>query len=159
MFALLGREGGKFSSPTAMYYAAAVASVLEYLHARSVAYRDLKPENIVFDRFGHLKVGLQYSVVQCGAAQCRAVQRRSGHVGPLLLSCLRGVAPACAFAWLQVADFGFAKVVKDKTYTLCGTPEYLAPELVQGNGTLAHTPTLPFVWRAGAPVVFFFAAA
>ncbi len=35
---------------------------------------------------------------------------------------------------LQVADFGFAKMVKDKTYTLCGTPEYLAPELVQGNG-------------------------
>ena len=35
---------------------------------------------------------------------------------------------------LKVVDFGFAKVVKDRTYTLCGTPEYLAPELVQGNG-------------------------
>ena len=31
-------------------------------------------------------------------------------------------------------DFGFAKVVPDKTYTLCGTPEYLAPELVLGRG-------------------------
>lgn len=36
--------------------------------------------------------------------------------------------------YLKVVDFGFAKTVKDRTYTLCGTPEYLAPELVQGKG-------------------------
>ncbi len=32
---------------------------------------------------------------------------------------------------VKVVDFGFAKIVRDRTYTLCGTPEYLAPELVQ----------------------------
>lgn len=36
--------------------------------------------------------------------------------------------------YLKVVDFGFAKVVDDRTYTLCGTPEYLAPELVLGKG-------------------------
>lgn len=36
--------------------------------------------------------------------------------------------------YLKVVDFGFAKVVEDRTYTLCGTPEYLAPELVLGKG-------------------------
>jgi serine/threonine protein kinase len=36
--------------------------------------------------------------------------------------------------FLKVVDFGFAKVVEDRTYTLCGTPEYLAPELVLGRG-------------------------
>jgi cGMP-dependent protein kinase len=34
----------------------------------------------------------------------------------------------------KVVDFGFSKVIEDKTYTLCGTPEYLAPELVLSKG-------------------------
>lgn len=38
--------------------------------------------------------------------------------------------------YLKMADFGFAKKlpVGQKTYTLCGTPEYLAPELVTQSG-------------------------
>ncbi|ETO32431.1 hypothetical protein RFI_04686, partial [Reticulomyxa filosa] len=36
--------------------------------------------------------------------------------------------------YLKVTDFGFAKVCPDKTYTLCGTPDYLCPEIVTGQG-------------------------
>jgi len=32
---------------------------------------------------------------------------------------------------IKIIDFGFAKYVPDITYTLCGTPEYLAPEAIQ----------------------------
>jgi serine/threonine protein kinase len=35
---------------------------------------------------------------------------------------------------LKLADFGFAKYVQFKTYTLCGTPEYLAPEVILNKG-------------------------
>ncbi|CCK69219.1 cAMP-dependent protein kinase catalytic subunit TPK3 KNAG_0C01060 [Huiozyma naganishii CBS 8797] len=31
---------------------------------------------------------------------------------------------------IKVTDFGFAKYVPDITYTLCGTPDYIAPEVV-----------------------------
>jgi len=36
--------------------------------------------------------------------------------------------------YLKITDFGFAKRVMDKTFTLCGTPDYLAPEIVTGQG-------------------------
>ncbi len=35
---------------------------------------------------------------------------------------------------LKITDFGFAKRVPDKTWTLCGTPDYLAPEVVASKG-------------------------
>jgi len=36
--------------------------------------------------------------------------------------------------YLKVTDFGFAKEVTGTTWTLCGTPEYLCPEIVSGKG-------------------------
>nr|PNR41017.1 hypothetical protein PHYPA_018420 [Physcomitrium patens] len=35
---------------------------------------------------------------------------------------------------IKVTDFGFAKQVDRRAYTLCGTPDYLAPEIILNKG-------------------------
>ena len=50
--------------------------------------------------------------------------------------------PHCVPSFSQVIDFGFAKHIpfnkngrpQAKSFTLCGTPEYLSPELVLSKG-------------------------
>ncbi|KAK3276295.1 hypothetical protein CYMTET_15624 [Cymbomonas tetramitiformis] len=39
-----------------------------------------------------------------------------------------------ADGYCMIVDYGFAKRVTGKTFTLCGTPDYLAPEILQRKG-------------------------
>ena len=48
--------------------------------------------------------------------------------------------------YIIVVDFGFAKKVYDRTYTLCGTTDYLAPEVIQHKG---HNAAFDW-WTLGA---------
>ena len=35
---------------------------------------------------------------------------------------------------VKLTDFGFAKRITDITWTMCGTPDYMAPEIIQQRG-------------------------
>lgn len=52
--------------------------------------------------------------------------------------CYRDLKPenimVSASGYLKMIDFGFAKTVRKRTYTICGTPEYIAPEILLNEG-------------------------
>ena len=47
--------------------------------------------------------------------------------------------------YIKITDFGCSKKIDGKTYTLCGTPEYLAPEVILNRG---HSKPLDW-WSLG----------
>lgn len=50
---------------------------------------------------------------------------------------------------IKLADFGFAKILEnDRTFTLCGTPEYLAPEIVKGSKKTGYAKSVDW-WALG----------
>ena len=48
---------------------------------------------------------------------------------------------------MKIVDFGFSKVIPpgNKTWTFCGTPEYVAPEIILNRG---HDRAVDF-WSLG----------
>lgn len=116
----------RFSVQAIRFFAAEVLLALEYLHAQGIVYRDLKPENILIRDDGHIMLSdfdlCFYSDV---SAELKTRTRRSSPAGP---GCFRN-RPVEERLTEFVAEprAAFSK-------SCVGTHEYLAPELVSGNG-------------------------
>eukprot|EP00798_Chlamydomonas_sp_ICE-L_P011017 gene11017-18981_t len=56
-----------------------------------------------------------------------------------------------ADGYIRLTDFGFAKVLRGKTYTFCGTPDYMAPEVdpVKRLGTTSIQEIKDHPWFGG----------
>jgi calcium/calmodulin-dependent protein kinase I len=109
-----------------------VLGALEYMHDRRVAHRDLKPENLLL---AVRTSSTQICVCVCGLFVSRiyyslTYNHNHNHAynhSFTLFQHTDSLVP------VKLADFGFAKCVKEKNAcrTLCGTPGYLAPEILE----------------------------
>ena len=109
------RRLGRFDEPAARFYACETVLALEYLHDRQIAFRDLKPENVLLDARGHVKL-TDFGFAKALPARLDDDSDRA-----------RGTSGASHRASPEMLEL-------ERTYTLCGTPEYLAPEIVTGRG-------------------------
>ncbi|RYG55992.1 hypothetical protein EON66_03980, partial [archaeon] len=144
-FGALIRVGGVLTTSQSRWYAAVVTSVLDYVHSKGIVYRyDTTADRPRSHTSPHPGCA-HCSVLRCvalAAARARARLYASARPKPVAVCSLarvcRDLKPENLLldkdGFLKVCDFGFAKAIVDRTYTLCGTPEYLAPELVSGRG-------------------------
>lgn len=94
-------------------------------------------------------------VLQCTGCIYRIGNHTKAGQIPLLICQRRDLKPENLLiettGYVKMADFGFAKKLPpgQKSNTLCGTPEYLAPELVTQAG---HTRAVD--WCAQTPYMF-----
>jgi protein kinase A len=114
------RKAKRFDENTSRFYAAEIVLILEFLHEHEgVAYRDLKPENLLLDADGHIKLVDFGFAKRLGSSKSSFRRRHRDRTD---------------------VDFN-----EGETYTLCGTPEYLAPEVIQSKG---HTTAVDW-WALG----------
>uniref|UniRef100_A0A7N0U5V1 non-specific serine/threonine protein kinase n=1 Tax=Kalanchoe fedtschenkoi TaxID=63787 RepID=A0A7N0U5V1_KALFE len=154
----------RFTIPAAKFYAAEALLALEYLHMMGIVYRDLKPENVLVREDGHimlsdfdlsLKCDVVPKVVRSPAAQETKQGLGGGNSCYTMPSCaITPMQPvlACLFpsslvrkkrttttitirpaAGLSLQEL-VAEPVTARSKSFVGTHEYLAPEVISGQG-------------------------
>jgi serine/threonine protein kinase len=145
------------------FYASEVLLALEYLHMLGVVYRDLKPENVLVREEGHIMLSDFDLSLRCSVSPA-LVRSPSGHVGgagglvhgcklPRILSSSKIKAKKKAAkdkdkdnqqqelvtgdgrkkqAWTSL-EFT-AEPTGARSMSFVGTHEYLAPEIIRGEG-------------------------
>ncbi|KAL2331142.1 hypothetical protein Fmac_018723 [Flemingia macrophylla] len=116
----------------ASFFAAEVLLALEYLHALGIVYRDLKPENVLLRQDGHVMLSdfdLCFKSHVEPSLSLRAHTRNKPGPTNGCFCYNRKTERPNAF----LAEF-VAEPVTAFSRSCVGTHEYLAPELVSGNG-------------------------
>ncbi|KAF8390829.1 hypothetical protein HHK36_023128 [Tetracentron sinense] len=145
-----------FSEEAARFYASEVLMALEYLHMLGIVYRDLKPENVLVREEGHIMLSDFDLSLRC-SVNPTLVKSSSVHIGNgggildaeyAVHGCIQ---PSSFLPRIlpkknrkSKSDFGLfaggtlpellAEPTSVRSMSFVGTHEYLAPEIIRGEG-------------------------
>ncbi|KAF8014679.1 hypothetical protein BT93_H0477 [Corymbia citriodora subsp. variegata] len=150
-----------FSDEIIRFYAAELVLALEYLHGLGIVYRDLKPENVMIQEDGHimlvdfdLSTKLSSKSAQCSPVvpdrtpkpkpKLQAVKSRR-RFSPLPGFCTSGIRPDYSdlssrpgpnsiYPAAEPGTLPAAAAAGGKSNSFVGTEEYVAPEIIMGDG-------------------------
>uniref|UniRef100_A0AAV1U5K1 non-specific serine/threonine protein kinase n=1 Tax=Peronospora matthiolae TaxID=2874970 RepID=A0AAV1U5K1_9STRA len=136
----------------ACVYIAEIAIALNLLHTKGCVHRDMKPDNILLSSTGHIKLtdfGLSEEAValsdidldpddECVAEGSEVRDSSASEVSPFTPEDGR---PRC----ISMSKRNLKKQSAYHTYGRCGTPDYLAPEIILG---VPHGPPVDY-WALG----------
>ncbi|KAK4360783.1 hypothetical protein RND71_019735 [Anisodus tanguticus] len=162
LHALRQRQPGKFfPEHAARFYVAEILLALEYLHMLGIIYRDLKPENVLVREDGHIMLSDFDLSLRCAVSPTLVKSANSNLEAKTSSYCVQPacIEPSCV---IQPACFSprFLKPKKGKktkqkcemhnqvsplpelmaeptnarSMSFVGTHEYLAPEIIKGEG-------------------------
>ncbi|KAF7823262.1 serine/threonine-protein kinase D6PKL2 [Senna tora] len=148
----------RFHEPAVRFYASEVVVALEYLHMMGIVYRDLKPENVLVRSDGHIMLtdfDLSLKSDDSTTSTAQIVSNQNGppnkdyHVDPPPFTSSSCILPNCIVPAvscfhpkrkrkkkqsLRNGPEFVAEPIDVRSMSFVGTHEYLAPEIVSGEG-------------------------
>ncbi|BAT79768.1 hypothetical protein LR48_Vigan04g036400 [Vigna angularis] len=142
----------RFTISSTKFYAAETLVALEYLHMKGIVYRDLKPENVLVREDGHIMLSDFDLCLRCEVVPklLRSKTRSEGSAKTRTSSCaapmqscfsgsskrkkkvttvIRENVEVCEVDTEMVAE-----PINARSKSFVGTHEYLAPEVISGQG-------------------------
>ncbi|XP_009588319.1 protein kinase PINOID 2-like [Nicotiana tabacum] len=145
------QPGKRFSISSAKFYAAEILLALEYLHMMGIVYRDLKPENVLVRADGHIMLSDFDLSFKCEVIptlikskpkpndqkNTSCISKHSYCSLPIqpVLSCF--LSPKIEQKKVEIQDHNseiVAEPINARSRSFVGTHEYLAPEVISGQG-------------------------
>tara|TARA_B110000971_G_C19899940_1_gene449431 strand:+ start:292 stop:786 length:495 start_codon:yes stop_codon:yes gene_type:complete len=137
-----------FSEAVTMFYVIEAAHAISSVHALGYIHRDIKPDNMLLDANGHLKLTDMGLCKKIGektedrepeqVLRKRGLSRENSSEKSISVSGSElGSGSASETSMLSAIKMPThqpnTKSARERAYSTVGTPDYIAPEVLQGN--------------------------